>query len=141
MILACYPEAIEVFRGVIAALVACIVRRHKRHNADSIDCVSLCQAMTRFQITKIEETKAGALYDRCRSSGNPGCGRTVLQVSNSCRKNSMISYEEEIKRFKPSLDVDQIEDAIAKVDLTDMNDIMTSLIEEAIKQKKDESAR
>ena len=53
----------------------------------------------------------------------------------------MISYEEEIKRFKPSLDVDQIEDAIAKVDLTDMNDIMTSLIEENIKQKKDESAR
>lgn len=60
---------------------------------------------------------------------------------NSCRKNSMISYEEEIKRFKPSLDVDQIEDAIAKVDLTDMNDIMTSLIEEAIKHKKDESAK
>lgn len=60
---------------------------------------------------------------------------------NSCRKNSMISYEEEIKRFKPSLDVDQIEDAIAKVDLTDMNDIMTSLIEEAINHKKDESAK
>lgn len=56
-------------------------------------------------------------------------------------KNIMISYEEEIKRFKPSLDVDQIEDAIAKVDLTDMNDIMTSLIEEAIKHKKDESAK
>lgn len=90
---------------------------------------------------KQKETKAGALYDRCRSSGNPGCGRTVLQVAISCRKNSMISYEEEIKRFKPSLDVDQIEDAIAKVDLTDMNDIMTSLIEEAIKQKKDESVR
>ena len=113
MILACYPEAIEVFRGVTAALVACIVRRHKRHNADSIDCVSRCQAMRRFQITETE--------------GN--------------EKNIMISYEEEIKRFKPSLDVDQIEDAIAKVDLTDMNDIMTSLIEEAIKHKKDESAK
>lgn len=49
----------------------------------------------------------------------------------------MINYEEEIKRFKPSLDVDQIEDAIVKVDLTDMNDIMTKLIEDAIKQKKD----
>lgn len=60
---------------------------------------------------------------------------------NSRRKKYMISYEEEIKRFKPSLDVDQIEDAIAKVDLTDMNDIMTSLIEEAIKHKKDESAK
>ena len=53
----------------------------------------------------------------------------------------MINYEEEIKRFKPSLDVDQIEDAIVKVDLTDMNDIMTSLIEDAISQKKDERVR
>jgi hypothetical protein len=33
--------------------------------------------------------------------------------------------------------VDQIEDAIVKVDLTDMNDIMTKLIEDAIKTKKD----
>ena len=45
----------------------------------------------------------------------------------------MINFEEEIQRFKPSLDVDQIEDAIVKVDLTDMNDIMTQLIEEDIK--------
>ncbi len=52
----------------------------------------------------------------------------------------MINYEEEIKRFKPSLDVDQIEDAIVKVDLTDMNDIMTGLIEDAIHQKKDRTA-
>jgi hypothetical protein len=43
----------------------------------------------------------------------------------------MINFEDEIQRFKPSLDVDQIEDAIVKVDLTDMNDIMTKLIEEA----------
>lgn len=53
----------------------------------------------------------------------------------------MINYEEEIKRFKPSLDVDQIEDAIVKVDLTDMNDILTSLIEDAINHKKDESSK
>ena len=56
-------------------------------------------------------------------------------------RKTMINYEEEIKRFKPSLDVDQIEDAIAKVDLTDMNDIMMRLIEEAIGQKKDERIR
>lgn len=103
----------SLFRGVIATLVACIVRNHRSHNADSIDCIRQCQAMSGFQITEIE--------------GN--------------EKNIMINYEEEIKRFKPSLDVDQIEDAIAKVDLTDMNDIMTSLIEEAIDHKKDESAR
>ena len=32
----------------------------------------------------------------------------------------MINFEEEIKRFKPSLDVEQVEDAIVKSDLTDM---------------------
>jgi hypothetical protein len=51
----------------------------------------------------------------------------------------MINYEEEIKRFKPSLDVEQIEDAIAKTDLTDMNDIMTKLIEDLV--KKDDETR
>ena len=50
----------------------------------------------------------------------------------------MINYEEEIKRFKPSLDVDQIEDAIVKIDLTDMKDVMTQLIEEGIHEGKSE---
>lgn len=48
----------------------------------------------------------------------------------------MINFEEEIKRFKRSLDVDQIEDAIIKVDLTDMNDIMTQLIEEVTRDSR-----
>ncbi len=134
-------EDIDVSRGVLAVLVACIVRRHKRHNADSIDCVPRCQAMRRFQITETRKCKPGdCLTDVCHP-GITGDGALRHRPPNSCRKNSMISYEEEIKRFKPSLDVDQIEDAIAKVDLTDMNDIMTSLIEEAIKHKKDESAK
>ena len=51
----------------------------------------------------------------------------------------MINFEDEIKRFKPSLDVDQLEDAILKVDLTDMNDLMTQLMEEALKQGNDPS--
>ena len=51
----------------------------------------------------------------------------------------MINFEDEIKRFKPSLDVDQLEDAILKVDLTDMNDLMTELMEEALKKGNDPS--
>ena len=51
----------------------------------------------------------------------------------------MINFEDEIKRFKPSLDVDQLEDAILKVDLTDMNDLMTQLVEEALKKGNDPS--
>ena len=51
----------------------------------------------------------------------------------------MINFEDEIKRFKPSLDVDQLEDSILKVDLTDMNDLMTQLMEEALKKGNDPS--
>ena len=43
----------------------------------------------------------------------------------------MINFQDEIRRFKPSLDVDNIEDAIAGIDLTDMNDLMMQLVENA----------
>ena len=42
----------------------------------------------------------------------------------------MINFDEEIKRFKPSLDVEEVEDAIVKSDLTDMTDLMMDLIRE-----------
>lgn len=42
----------------------------------------------------------------------------------------MIDFEEEIQRFKPSLDVEVVEDAIVKSDLTDMTDIMMEMIRE-----------
>ena len=41
-----------------------------------------------------------------------------------------INFDEEIKRFKPSLDVEEVEDAIVKSDLTDMTDIMMELLKE-----------
>jgi len=42
----------------------------------------------------------------------------------------MINFQEEIKRFKPSLDVDDIEDTITGIDLTDMNDLMLQMVQE-----------
>ena len=42
----------------------------------------------------------------------------------------MINFDEEIKRFKPSLDVEEVEDAIVKSDLTDMTDLMMRLIKD-----------
>mgnify|MGYP006932716842 FL=1 len=42
----------------------------------------------------------------------------------------MIDFEEEIQRFKPSLNVEAVEDAIVKSDLTDMTDIMMEMIRE-----------
>lgn len=39
----------------------------------------------------------------------------------------MIDFEEELKKFHPSLEVDQTEDAINQRDLTDMTDMMMEL--------------
>lgn len=46
----------------------------------------------------------------------------------------MLNYEEELKKFKPSLEVDQIEEAVYDEDLTDMQDIMKEVM--ANKEKK-----
>ncbi len=40
----------------------------------------------------------------------------------------MIDFDEEIARFQPSLEVEEIEDAIVKADLTDMTDIMIQMM-------------
>ena len=46
----------------------------------------------------------------------------------------MIDFEEEIQRFKPSLEVEAVSDALIKSDLTDMADIMMEIMKE-IKEK------
>ena len=42
----------------------------------------------------------------------------------------MIDFDEELTYYKPSLEIEAIEDAIVKSDLTDMTDIMMELIKE-----------
>lgn len=42
----------------------------------------------------------------------------------------MIDFEEELNHFKPSLEIEAVEDAIVKSDLTDMADIMMEMIKE-----------
>ena len=41
-----------------------------------------------------------------------------------------INFDEEIKQFKPCLEVEAIGDAIVKSDLTDMSDIMMELLKQ-----------
>ena len=59
----------------------------------------------------------------------------------------MLDYEEEIKKFKPSLEVEGIEEAVYQEDLTDMTGIeeavyqedltdMTDLLRQVMDQKK-----
>ena len=43
----------------------------------------------------------------------------------------MINFEEELKKFKPSLEVEEAEDAIYDRVLTDMTDIMQEILREA----------
>ncbi len=42
----------------------------------------------------------------------------------------MIDFEEELKKFHPSLDIDEAEDAIYNQDMTDMADLLVSLIKD-----------
>ena len=41
----------------------------------------------------------------------------------------MLDYEEEIKKFKPSLEVEGIEEAVYQEDLTDMTDLLKQVMD------------
>ncbi len=43
----------------------------------------------------------------------------------------MLNYEEELKKFKPSLEVDDIEDAVYQEDLTDMSDLLKQVMDQS----------
>ena len=45
----------------------------------------------------------------------------------------MLNFEEEIKKFKPSLEVEQIEDAVYQEDLADMTDILREMMQQHTK--------
>ncbi len=42
----------------------------------------------------------------------------------------MLSFEEELKKFRPSLEVEDIEQAVYQEDLTDITDIMKDMLEQ-----------
>ena len=41
----------------------------------------------------------------------------------------MLNFEEELKKFKPSLEVEDIENAVYQEDLSDMTDILREMME------------
>lgn len=47
----------------------------------------------------------------------------------------MINFEEELKKFHPSLEIEEAEEAIYNHDLTDMTDILKEMLQD-IKQNK-----
>ena len=42
----------------------------------------------------------------------------------------MLDYEEELKKFKPSLEVDHIENAVYQQDFTDMTDLLKQVMDQ-----------
>ena len=50
----------------------------------------------------------------------------------------MINFEEELKTFHPSLEVEDAEEAIYNQDLTDMADLMVKIVKEAKKVEEEE---
>lgn len=40
-----------------------------------------------------------------------------------------MNYEEELKKFKPSLEVEDIEDAVYQEDLSDMSDLLKQVMD------------
>ena len=47
----------------------------------------------------------------------------------------MLNFEEELKKFQPSVEVEDIEDAVYQEDLTDMGDILREMIEQTNNSK------
>ena len=43
----------------------------------------------------------------------------------------MLNYEEELKKFKPSLEVEEIEDTVYQEDLTDLSDLLKQVMEQS----------
>ena len=44
----------------------------------------------------------------------------------------MLNFEEELAKFKPSRDIDQVEDTIVNRDITDVTDIMVEFLKEQL---------
>ena len=42
----------------------------------------------------------------------------------------MLNFEEELKKFKPSLEVEDIEEAVYQEDMTDMTDVLREMMKQ-----------
>ena len=49
----------------------------------------------------------------------------------------MIDFEEELKNFHPSLEVEDAEEAIYNQDLTDMADVLVKMVKEAKEEEEE----
>ena len=57
----------------------------------------------------------------------------LIAVNGSDVEEKMINFEEELKKFHPSLEVEDAEEAIYNQDLTDMADLMVKIVKDSKK--------
>lgn len=48
----------------------------------------------------------------------------------------MINFEEELKKYQPSLEIEQAKDAIYSQDLDDMTDLLQKMMQEAARKNR-----
>ena len=53
----------------------------------------------------------------------------------------MINFEEELKKFHPSLEIDEAEDVIINHNMTDFTDILVDMVKEQEKEIDDASGK
>ena len=64
------------------------------------------------------------------------CVLTVIYLSIFFEVKAMFDFEEELKNFKPSLEVEEAEQAIYNHELTDMTDVMQEMLQELKQQNR-----
>lgn len=57
-----------------------------------------------------------------------------LSAETHKEEDAMLDFEEEITRFKPSMEVGEVEEAIVREDLTDMTDLMVEFLKNGTEQ-------
>ena len=60
----------------------------------------------------------------------------MISQYRKCTEIKMINFEEELKNFKPSLEVEEAEQAIYNHELTDMTDVMQEMLQELKQQNR-----
>ena len=74
------------------------------------------------------EPEIGAAYEKALGKKGSGMLFCVGSLYLAGDFLFMLNYEEELKKFKPCLDVDEVEDAIYSRDLTDVIDILKEMM-------------
>ena len=79
----------------------------------------------------------------CGIGQHAPCGKKNLigREYNIERYNTMINFEEELKKFRPSLEVEDAEESIYNQDLTDMADLLVRMLQEVQETEDNDIAR